>query len=142
MTDDARTPITDAQRAELDGMIAWVADHSDPPATLDSHGAIMDYLDGLLSADFMGDYGPEEFFAMGMAWGEALRLGHDGWVWVALPTQSGATLALDLTDDPALGPEAPLVTPGHLFVKRAEIPNALIEPHAMESLLMAELAAA
>ncbi|SFI36650.1 hypothetical protein [Jannaschia pohangensis] len=138
MTETPQTtpdPITAEDRAMLDGWIEWTAGHVEPAADLSDAPAIMGLLDGLMAQDFVKDYGPEEIFALGMVWGEALRLSNPGWSWVRVPTEEGTTFALDASTD---GVER-LVAPGQLFLRRSEMPGALIEPRQMETMLMAEL---
>ena len=139
MPEDCR-PVTPEDRALIDGWIAWVAGHSDPPATLDGAEAIMDHLTGLLAEDFIAEYGGEEFFALGIAWGEAMRLRHDGWSWVTIPTEEGRTLALDVSGDDAMIDPQALVAPGHLMARRAGAKERQ-DPRMLETLLLGEIRA-
>jgi len=140
MTETPQTapePITDEDRAMLDGWIEWTAGHMEPAPELSEAEEIMTLLDGLMAQDFIKDYGAEEIFALGMVWGEALRLANPGWSWVRVPTEEGTTFALDASTE---GVER-LVAPGQLFLRRSEMPGALIEPRQMETMLLAELEA-
>ncbi|KIT16129.1 hypothetical protein [Jannaschia aquimarina] len=137
---DMRAPISTDDRKMIDEWLAWVAGHTDPAAEMDSHDAIMDHLSGLVQQDFIEEYGREELFALGVAWGEALRLKNDEWMWVSVPAEGGTTLGLDLSGDPKVDPAKTLVTPGHSWAKRKGM-KAALDPHAMERQLMAEVAA-
>lgn len=137
MTDD-RQPATDEDLALIDGWTAWVADHAEPAAVLDSHDAIMDHLTGLLAEDFIAEYGGEEFFAFGIVWGEALRMKNDGWKWVSIPTEEGRTLVLDVSADDSLADPQALVAPGHLMARRAGMTERQ-DPRMLETLLMSDI---
>ena len=115
---DMRAPISPDDRKMIDDWLTWVGGHTDPAAPMDDPDGIMGLLSGLVGEDFIEEYGQEELFALGIAWGEALRLKNDGWIWVALPAEGGTTLGLDLSGDPAIDPAKSLVTPGHSWAKR------------------------
>ncbi|UWQ20944.1 DUF3806 domain-containing protein [Jannaschia sp. W003] len=135
---DARTPFTAQDRRLVRGWIDWVAGHAEPPAPMDSHAAIMDHLDGLLAQDFVREYGSEELFAIGIAWGDALRMRHAGWEWVSMASKGGSTVALDLRGAKGVADPDALVTPGHIFARRAGTAERL-DPRAMEARLLEEI---
>jgi len=135
---DSRKPFTAYDRKLVKGWIDWVAEHSDPPAPMDSYEAIMDHLTGLLDQDFIKEYGGEEMFALGIAWGDALQRKYDGWEWVSMANKGGSTVALDLTGAEGIKDPEALVTPGHIFARRAGM-GERIEPRMVETLLLEEI---
>ena len=137
---DTRKPFTAFDRKLVKGWIEWVAGHSEPPADMSSYDSIMDHLAGLLSQDFVKEYGGEELFAIGVAWGDALQKKHDGWEWVSMANRGGSTVALDLRGAEGITDPEALVTPGHIFARRAGMPEEM-DPRMMGTMLLQELTA-
>ena len=137
---ETRKPFTAYDRKLVKGWLDWVAGHAEPPADMSSYDSIMDHLTGLLDQEFVKEYGGEEMFAIGVAWGDALQKKHDGWEWVSMANKGGTTVALDLRGAAGLADPEALVTPGHIFARRAGMPEK-IDPRMMETLLMQEILA-
>lgn len=138
MTADTRKPFTAYDRKLVKGWIDWVAGHSEPPASMETYDEIMDHLTGLLQQDFVKEYGGEEWFALGVAWGDALQKKHESWEWVSMANKGGTTVALDLRKAEGLKDPDAVVTPGHIFARRAGM-GENIDPRMMETILMQEI---
>ena len=136
MTDgNAIRPLTSDEHAQIGRHLDWVRGHVDDAASLSDYAGMMDFLNRIVRADWIGDYGRNEFFVLGFAFGEALCLRH-GWRWAMVSDEHGADFAVVAPDNPETGITDFVIFPAHMFAKRSDTPGD-IDVYGLEDQILA-----